>query len=115
MSVSFGCIDAELVSLRIGQDSPGLSVGLADAGPARPEGEKAVDLLIAVRGVAVRSRCTWFLTVLGSVTGVKHMPAGAFSPVPMTISFSRSDRTVQPSACVQDRARPGQDDLHGPR
>jgi hypothetical protein len=48
-----------------------------------------------------------FLTVLGSVTGVKHMPAGAFSSVPMTISFSRPDRTFQPGACVQNRARPG--------
>ena len=52
MSVSFGCMDAELVSLRIGQDSLGLSVGLADVDPARPEREKAVDLLIAVRGAA---------------------------------------------------------------
>jgi hypothetical protein len=25
----------------------------------------------------------------------------------MTISFSRSDRTFQPSACVQNRAMPG--------
>ena len=42
--------DAELVSLRVGQDSPGFSAGLADAGPARPERKKAVDLLVAVRG-----------------------------------------------------------------
>jgi hypothetical protein len=48
-----------------------------------------------------------FLTALGSVTGMKHMPSGAFSSVPMTISFSRSDRTCQPSACVQNRTRPG--------
>ena len=57
--------------------------------------------------LVVRSRSTRLLTVLGSVTGMKHMPAGAFSPVPMTISFSRLDRTFQPSACVQNRARPG--------
>src|SRR5580704_2352553 len=56
----------------------------------------------------VRSRCTRFLTVLGSVTGIKHMPTGAFSSVPMTISFSRSERTSQPSACVQNA--PGQAD-----
>ncbi len=37
---------------------------------------------------------------------MKHMPAGAFCSVPMTISFSRSDRTFQPGAGVQNRARP---------
>jgi hypothetical protein len=47
------------------------------------------------------------LTVLGSVTGMKQMPAGTSSSVPMTISFSRSDRTGQPNACIQKRARPG--------
>ena len=36
----------------IGQDSPGLSAGLPDVGPASPGREKAVDLLIAVRGAA---------------------------------------------------------------
>jgi hypothetical protein len=94
--------DAELVPLGVGKDSPGLGTGLADIDPARPEREKAVNLLIAVR-----SRCTRFLTVLGSVTGMKQMPTGAFSSVPMTISFSRSERTFQPSACVQKRASPG--------
>ena len=39
--------DAELVSFRIGQDSPGLSAGLPDVDPARPEREKAVNLLVA--------------------------------------------------------------------
>ena len=34
--------DAELVSFRVGQDSPGLSAGLPDADPTRPEREKAV-------------------------------------------------------------------------
>jgi hypothetical protein len=38
---------------------------------------------------------------------MKHMPTGAFSSVPMTISFARSDRTFQPTARVQNRARPG--------
>jgi hypothetical protein len=38
---------------------------------------------------------------------MKQMPTGAFSSVPMTISFSRSERTFQPSACVQKRASPG--------
>ena len=40
------------------------------------------------------------------MTGMKHMPTGAFSSVPMTISYSRSDRASQPSACAQDRASP---------
>ena len=43
---------AELVSLRIGKDSPGLSAGLPDVYVARPEREKAVNFLIAVRGAA---------------------------------------------------------------
>ena len=34
-------------------------------------------------------------------------PGFLLSPVPMTISFSRSESTFQPSACVQNRARPG--------
>ena len=36
----------------IGQDSPGLSAGLPDVDPARPERKKAVNLLIAIRGAA---------------------------------------------------------------
>jgi len=44
--------DAELVSLRVGKDSPGFSASLADAGPACPERKKAVNLLVAVRGAA---------------------------------------------------------------
>jgi hypothetical protein len=47
---------------------------------------------------------TRFLTVLGSATGMKYMPADAFSSVPMTISRSRSDRIFQLSARVQNRA-----------
>jgi hypothetical protein len=44
--------DAELVYLKIGQDGTGFSAGLPDVGPARPEGKKAVDLLLAVGGAA---------------------------------------------------------------
>jgi hypothetical protein len=33
----------------VGQDSPGLSAGLLDAGPARPEREKAVNLTLSWR------------------------------------------------------------------
>ena len=43
---------AELVSLRIGKDSPGLSAGLPDVDSACPERKKAVNFLIAVRGAA---------------------------------------------------------------
>jgi len=35
---------------------PGLSAGLPDVHPGRPKREKAIDLLIAVRGVADRER-----------------------------------------------------------
>ena len=98
---------AELVSLRIGKDGPGLSAGLPNVDSARPERKKAVNFLIAVHGAAGEVKITRFLTVLGSVTGMKHMPTGAFSSVPMTISFSRSERTFKPSACVQKRAKPG--------
>jgi hypothetical protein len=59
----------ELVTLRVGKDSPGLSAGLSDVYPARPQREKAANLLLAIGGAAVRSRCTRFLTVLGSPTG----------------------------------------------
>jgi len=52
MRVSFGAHYAELVSLRIGKDSPGLSAGLPDVGSARPEREQAVNFLIAVHGAA---------------------------------------------------------------
>src|SRR5437773_3301005 len=37
--------DAELVSLRAGQDSPGLSLSLSDVDPAWPERQQAVNLL----------------------------------------------------------------------
>ena len=80
-----------------GRDSPGLNAGLSDAGPARPERKEAANLLIAVRGAAGEVEMHRFLTVLGSVTGMKHTPAGAFSSVPMTSSFSRPDRTFQPA------------------
>ena len=43
---------AELVSLRVGQNGPGLGAGLTDVHPARPERKKAVDLLVAVGGAA---------------------------------------------------------------
>jgi len=43
---------AELVSLRVGQDRPGLSAGLPDVGAARAEREKTVNLLITVSGAA---------------------------------------------------------------
>jgi hypothetical protein len=74
---------AELVSLGVSQDGPGPCALL------------------------VRSGCRRFLTVFGSVTGIRHRPAAAFSRVPMTISPSRAQRTFQPGACVRNRAGPG--------
>src|SRR6202035_1816327 len=56
---------AELVSLRVGKGSPEFSAGLADVGPARPEREKAVDLLIAVRGAAGETKMHPVLDRLG--------------------------------------------------
>jgi hypothetical protein len=40
---------AELVSLRVGQDSPGLSASLPNVHPARTQRQQAVNLLITVR------------------------------------------------------------------
>jgi hypothetical protein len=54
----------------------------------------------------VRSRCTLFFTVFGSVTAMKHMPTGMLLWVPMTISCSRPDRIYRPGACVQNWASP---------
>jgi hypothetical protein len=64
-----------------------------------------LDLLVAVLRAAGQFGVHAVLDRLGSVTGMKHMPAGATSSVPMTIS--RSDRIIQPGACVQNRASPG--------
>ena len=44
--------DAELISLRVGQDNPGLSAGLPDVYPASSEREETADLMVAVRGAA---------------------------------------------------------------
>jgi hypothetical protein len=100
--------DSELVSLRVGQDSPGLSAGLADVdlAPRAHEGGQSPDR--DPRRCWSGQRYTRFLSILGSVTGMKHMPTGGFSSAPMTTSFSRSDRTFQPSARVQNR--PGRAD-----
>ena len=107
MSVSFGRTTQNSFPSGSAQDSPGSSAGLADADPLRPERKKAVNLLIAVRGAAGEVKMHPVLDRLGIVTGMNHMPTGPFSPVPMTISSSRSDRTSRPSARVQNRARPG--------
>jgi hypothetical protein len=61
---------AELVALRIGQDSPGLSATLADVDPAGPEREKAVNLLIAVRGAAGEIKMHAVLDRLGEKCGL---------------------------------------------
>jgi hypothetical protein len=61
--------------------------------------------MIAVLHAAGQVEVHAVLDVLGSVTGMKHMPAGATSSVPMTIS--RPGRIIQPGACVQNWASPG--------
>src|SRR5450759_5943938 len=43
---------AEFVALRVGQDHPGLSAGLPDVDPARPEREKALNLVVAILSAA---------------------------------------------------------------
>ncbi len=44
---------------------------------------------------------------LVAITGMKQIPMGALSSVPMTISRSRSDRTLQSSTSVQNLANAG--------
>jgi hypothetical protein len=61
---------AELVSLRVGKDSPGLSAALADVDPARPERKKALNLLIAIRGAAGEVKMYAVLDRLG--VGDRH-------------------------------------------
>src|SRR5208282_1783035 len=61
---------AELVSLGVGQDSPGFSAGLPDVGAARSEREEAVNLLIAVRGAAGEVKMHAVLDRLG--VGDRH-------------------------------------------
>ena len=89
-------------SARTVQDSAPVWPMRARIAPVR---EESVDLLIAVCGAAGEVKMHAVLDRLG--VGDRHMPAGAFPWVPMTISFSRSDRTFQPGAWVQNRARPG--------
>ena len=45
------------------------------------------DAAPATAGWRRKHRRTRLLAALESLTSMKHMPAGAFSPVPMTISF----------------------------
>ena len=52
MSVSFGRTTQNSFPSGSARTCPGLSAGLADAGPARPERKKAANLLIAARGAA---------------------------------------------------------------
>ncbi len=61
---------AELVSLRAGKDSPGVSAGLADVDPACPKRKEAVDLLIAVRGAGGEVKMHAVLDRLG--VGDRH-------------------------------------------
>jgi len=56
---------AELVIFRVGKDSPGFSAGLSDVYPARPEREKAVNLLIAIGGAGGEVKMHAILDSLG--------------------------------------------------
>jgi hypothetical protein len=49
-----------------------------DVDPARPQGEQAGDLLVAVLTAAGQAELHPVLDRLGRVTGTKQMPAGAF-------------------------------------
>ena len=69
MSVSFGRTTQNSFP-RVGQDSPGLSAGLPDVGPARPERKEAVDLVIVVRGAAGEVKMYAVLDRLG--VGDRH-------------------------------------------
>src|SRR5262249_49504993 len=69
---------AELVYLRIGQDGPGFSAGLPAVGPVRPEGKKAVDLLLAVGGAAGQAEPHAVLDHVAIGDWHKHLPAGTF-------------------------------------
>jgi hypothetical protein len=66
----FRADDAELVSLGVGQDSPGLGAGLPDVDPARPERKQAVNLLIAVRSAGREVKMHTVLDRLGA--GDRH-------------------------------------------
>jgi hypothetical protein len=65
---------------------------------------KAVDLLVAVSGAGGEVKMYAVRDRLGIGDRHEAHAGGAFSSVPVTISFSRPDRTFQPSGCVQNRA-----------
>ena len=99
--------DAELVSLRVGKDSPGLSAGLADAGPARPEPKKAVNLLSAVRGAAGAVKMHPVLDRLG--VGDRHEAHADGSVLAGPDDRSRA-RTGPSSPAPGSRTGPGRAD-----
>jgi hypothetical protein len=89
----FRAHDAELVP----------SGSAPDVDPARPERKQAVNLLIAVRSAGSEVKMSTVLDLLGSVTGMKHMPTSAFSSVPM-----RSRAQKGPSSrALASRTGPG--------
>jgi hypothetical protein len=55
----------ELITLRVGKDSPGLLAGLPDIYPARPQREKALNLSVAIGGAAREVKVHAVLDLLG--------------------------------------------------
>jgi len=98
---------AELISLGIGKYSPRLITSLADVNAACSERKKAVNLLIAVLGAARQVDMHAVLDCLWVSDRHEADPDGSVVAGPMTISRSRSDRTFQPSASVQNLASAG--------
>src|SRR5579862_5382668 len=55
----------ELITLRVGKDSPGLLAGLPDIYPARPQREKALNLPVSIGGAAREVKVHAVLDFLG--------------------------------------------------
>ena len=88
-----------------GQDPRFSVLYLSDVCPARPDRNKTVNLPIAIGSAAGEVNMHAILDRLGIVDRHEDMPTGAFSPVPMTISFSRC--SVPSSQAPASRTGPG--------
>jgi hypothetical protein len=113
MSVCFGRTTQNSFSLRTGQDGPGFSAGLPDAGLARPEGKQGAGLLLAVGGAAGQAGLHGVLDHL-VIGDWQETPAGRRVLVgAVTIARSRPERILQPSAWARNRASPGRSCVPG--
>ena len=98
---------AELVTLGIGHKTVArLFAGCPMSTVARKP-EQPLDLLVAVLRAAGQVQVHAVLDRLGMVTGMEHMPTGACSSVPMTISRSTLGQDLPAQRRVQNRASPG--------